>query len=228
MFRRWRHRRRYRALLPRCRQKSLARYMTDCAEIAVGKLVNTPLISVDLELTGMDARQDQIISIGWTQVDRGRLSFASNRHVMINVDQSVGHSAAIHELLDSDLVQGVSLEAGIQLLFKAARGRVWLFHHASLDVAFLQKACVSWAGVAPPFLVLDTMHMELAMRKRQGLPVHTGDLRLDKLRSNYNLPRYTAHNALIDACATAELVLAIAARMDSSGSIELRPHLRYF
>ena len=228
MFRRWRHRRRYRALLPQCRQKSLAHYMTDCAEIAVDKLVNTPLISVDLELTGMVARQDQIISIGWTHVDRGRISFASNRHVMINADQSVGHSAAIHELLDSDLVQGVSLEAGIQLLFKAARGRVWLFHHASLDVAFLQKACVSWAGVAPPFLVLDTMHMELAMRKRQGLPVHTGDLRLDKLRSNYNLPRYTAHNALIDACATAELVLAIAARMDSSESIELRPHLRYF
>ena len=228
MFRRWRQRRRFRALSQQCRQQSLARYMSECAEIDVDQLINTPLISVDLELTGMDARQDQIISIGWTHLDRGRVSFASNRHVMINADQSVGHSAAIHELLDSDLAQGVSLEAGIQLLFEAASGRVWLFHHASLDVAFLQKACVSWAGVAPPFTVLDTMHMELAMRKRRDLPVHNGDLRLDKLRSSYNLPRYTAHNALVDACATAELLLAIAARMDSSESIELRPHLRYF
>ena len=228
MFRRWRHRRRSRAMLQQCRQQSLARYITECAEIEVDKLINTPLISVDLELTGLDARQNRIISIGWTHVDRGRVSFASNRHVLINADHSVGHTAAIHEIMDSDLAQGVSLEDGIQHLFKAARGRVWLFHHASLDVAFLQKACISWAGVAPPFTVLDTMHMELAMRKRQGLPVHNGDLRLDKLRGNYNLPRYTAHNALIDACATAELVLAIAARMDSSESIELRPHLRYF
>jgi DNA polymerase-3 subunit epsilon len=202
--------------------------MAECGEMDVDRLINTPLISVDLELTGLDARQNQIISIGWTQVDRGRVRFAANRHVMINVDQSVGHTAAIHELLDSDLAEGVSLEAGIQLLFEAASGRVWLFHHASLDVAFLQKACVSWAGVAPPFTVLDTMHMELAMRKRRDLPVHNGDLRLDKLRSSYNLPRYTAHNALIDACATAELLLAIAARMDSSKSIELRSHLRYF
>jgi DNA polymerase-3 subunit epsilon len=202
--------------------------MAECAEMDVDKLINTPLISVDLELTGLDARQNQIISIGWTHVDRGRISFASNQHVLINVGQSVGHTAAIHELLDSDVARGVSLEDGIQHLFEAARGRVWLFHHASLDVAFLQKACISWAGVAPPFTVLDTMHMELAMRKRQGLPVHNGDLRLNKLRGNYNLPRYTAHNALIDACATAELVLAIAARMDSSESIELRPHLRYF
>ena len=105
---------------------------------------------------------------------------------------------------------------------------MWSLHHASLDVAFLQRACVSWAGVAPPFTVLDTIQMELVMRKRQGLPVHNGDLQLGKLCSSYNLPRYTAHNALIDACATAELLLAIAARMDSSDSIKLRPHLKYF
>jgi len=202
--------------------------MAECAEIDADRLINTPLISVDLELTGLDTRQNQIISIGWTHVDRGRVSFASNHHVLVNADQSVGHSAAIHELLDSDVAGGVSLEDGIQSLFEAARGRIWLFHHASLDVAFLQKACVSWAGIAPPLTVLDTMQMELAIRKQRNLPVHTGDLQLGQLRSNYNLPRYTAHNALIDACATAELLLAIAARMDSSGSIRLRPHLRYF
>ena len=228
MFKHWCHRRRCRAMSLQCRQQNLARYIAECAEIDVDKLINTPLISVDLELTGLDVRQNQIISIGWTHLNRGRISFASNRHILIKADRSVGHSAAIHELMDSDVTRGVSLEAGIQLLFEAARGRVWLLHHASLDVAFLQKACVSWAGVAPPFTVLDTIQMELVMRKRQGLPVHNGDLQLGKLRSSYNLPRYTAHNALIDACATAELMLAIAARMDSSNSIRLRPHLTYF
>ncbi len=53
---------------------------------------------------------------------------------------------------------GVPLETGLQSLFEAAAGRVWLFHHAGLDVAFLQQACLAWAGVAPPFAVLDTMH----------------------------------------------------------------------
>ena len=228
MFKHWSKRRRYRALSQQCRQQNLARYLAECAEIDVDRLVNTPLISVDLELTGLDARHHQIISIGWTHVDNGRVSFSANRHILVSADQSVGHSAAVHELLDSDVARGVPLETGIQALFEAARGRVWLFHHAGLDVAFLQKACVSWAGVAPPFMVLDTLQMELEMRNRRGLPVHNGDLRLDKLRRSYNLPRYTAHNALIDACATAELLLAIAARMDSSGSIRLRPHLKYF
>jgi DNA polymerase-3 subunit epsilon len=228
MIRRWFHRRRYRALALQCRQADLAFYLTECAELDADKLLNTPLIAVDLELTGLNVRQNQILSIGWTHVDQGRISFASNCHVVIQAQQSVGQSAAIHELLDCDVAQGVPLETGIQALFEAARGRIWLFHHASLDVAFLQQACVSWAGIAPPFTALDTLQMELVMRKQRGLPVHNDDLHLGKLRSAYNLPRYTAHNALIDACATAELLLAIATRMDSSGSIRLKPHLQYY
>ena len=224
----WRYRGRCRTAAQQCTQASLADYLEECAALSVDRLENTPLISVDLEMTGLDARQNQIIAIGWTHVDGGRVSFASNRHLLIITDQSVGHSAAIHELMDHDVARGVPLEAGLEALFEAARGRVWLFHHAGLDVAFLQQACVSWAGVRMPFMVLDTMQMELAIRKRRNLPVHHGDLRLNKLRANYNLPAYTAHNALIDACATAELLLAVAAHMDPVTSLRLRPHLSYF
>jgi DNA polymerase-3 subunit epsilon len=123
---------------------------------------------------------------------------------------------------------GAPLECGLETLFEAAAGRVWLFHHAGLDVAFLQQACLSWAGVAPPFAMLDTMQMELMKRKRREQPVHHGDLQLSKLRARYHLPRYTAHNALIDACATAELALAIASKLDPSGSLRLRPHMKYY
>ena len=132
-------------------------YSAQCVALSVDKLVNTPLISVDLEMTGLDATQNHIIAIGWTQVDRGRIRLASNRHLLINAEQSVGHSAAIHELMDSDVAQGVPLETGLEALFEAAQGRVWLFHHASLDVAFLKQACLAWAGVSMPFMVLDTM-----------------------------------------------------------------------
>ena len=228
MFSRWRHRRRCRVLAQQSHEASLTSYIGDCAKQKIDNLANTPLISVDLELTGLDVRQNKIIAIGWTQLDNGRLRFASNRHILINAQQSVGHSAAIHELLDSDVRGGVSLEIGLQALFEAARGRIWLFHHANLDVAFLRQACILWAGVSPPFVVLDTMRMELVLRKRRELPVQHGDLRLGKLRASYNLPQYTAHNALIDASATAELLLAIAARMDPAESLRLSPYLKYF
>ena len=228
MFPRWRYRRRCRAVAQNCGHLGVASYMAECAELGADKLLNTPLISVDLEMTGLDAAQNQIIAIGWTQLDKGRIRLASNRHLLISAKQSVGHSAAIHELMDKDVAEGVPLEAGLEALFEAARGRVWLFHHAGLDVAFLQQASMVWAGVSVPFMVLDTMFLELTIRKRRNLPVHHGDLQLAKLRSDYNLPDYTAHNALIDACATAELLLAIAEKMDTSGSLRLLPHLNYY
>jgi DNA polymerase-3 subunit epsilon len=227
MISRWRYQRKCRALARQSTDSSLASYIEECADLKTDNLAETPLISVDLELTGLDVQQNQIIAIGWTQLDKGRFRFGSNRHLLINAQQSVGQSAAIHELLDSDVAAGVPLQTGLQALFKAARGRVWLFHHAKLDVAFLRQACISWAGVAPPFIVLDTMQMELLLRKRRDLPVQQGDLQLSRLRSTYNLPLYKAHNALIDACATAELLLAIAARMDPAGSLRLSPYVKY-
>ncbi len=228
MFSRWRYCRRCRSVAKHCELPAVVACAEECADLNVDKLTNTPIISVDLEMTGMDARQNQIIAIGWTLLDNGRIRLESNRHLVINANQSVGHSAAIHELMDNDVAEGVPLEAGLEALFEAARGRVWLFHHAGLDVAFLQRACVAWVGVAMPFRVLDTMQIELAIRKRRNLPVHHGDLRLAKLRADYNLPDYTAHNALIDACATAELLLAMVAKTDSGGSLRLQPHLTYF
>lgn len=228
MFNRWRYRRRCHAVAQQCGQSNVVSYVEGCADLDIDKLSNTPLISVDLEMTGLDATQNHIIAIGWTQLDHGRIRLASNRHLLINADQSVGHSAAIHELMDSDVAQGVPLETGLDALFEAAQGRVWLFHHAGLDVAFLKQACLAWAGVSVPFMVLDTMKMELEIRKRRNIPVHHGDLKLSNLRSSYNLPEYTAHNALIDACATAELLLAIAENADSTDSLNLRSHLSYF
>jgi len=228
MFRHWRLQRRCRKLARECWQDSLKSYIEACGSLDIDTLDNTPVISVDLELTGLDARQNQIIAIGWTLVDNARISLGSNRHITINAQQTVGESAAIHELTDAEVARGVPLAIGLQALFEAAAGRVWLFHHASLDVAFLRQACRHWAGVAPPFAVLDTLHMELAVRKRRDQPIKQGELKLSALRSRYNLPRYTAHNALIDACATAELMLAIASKMSPSGPLGLNPHTRYF
>ena len=227
MLRRWRFRKRCRGLADGCREASLAAYLSGCAELRPTDVAGTPMIAVDLELTGLDAAKDHIISVGWTLVDDGRIRLGSNRHVLVSADRSVGESAAIHELTDSEVAEGVKLRKALKKLFEAAAGRVWVFHHASLDVSFLQRACRGWAGLAPPFAVLDTMQIELGLRKRRDQPVQQGDLQLSRLRSDYGLPRYTAHNALIDALATAELLLAIAARLDQKTPMEIGPYLRF-
>lgn len=228
MLARWRYRRQCRVSSQRCSQSSLTSCIEESAVLKVDRLVDTPMIAVDLEMTGLDARQNQIIAIGWTYVNNGRVQFGANNHLLINAAQSVGSSAAIHQLMDHEVASGVSLETGLEALFEAAKGRLWLFHHASLDVAFLKRACETWAGVQVPFMALDTMQMERRTRHRRNLPLQAGDLQLGRLREHYHLPQQTAHNALMDACATAELLLAMAAHMDPVESIKLGPHLNFF
>jgi DNA polymerase-3 subunit epsilon len=228
MLQRWRHGRRCRKLARTCPEPVLRRYLESCARLAIDHIDDTPLIAVDLELTGLDKDHDHIIAIGWTQIDRGRIQMSGNRHLLVNADRSVGASAAIHELLDSEIALGGPIEAGLEALFEAAQGRVWVFHHAGLDVAFLKKACAAWAGIVPGFVVLDTMRIEYRQRKRREVPVKQGDLQLGEVRRPYGLPRYTAHNALNDAFATAELMLAIASRMQRDKPLKLAPHIKFF
>jgi DNA polymerase-3 subunit epsilon len=225
---RWRHARRCRRLARECREPVLRAYLESCSKLHVDHIENTPLIAVDLELTGLDKNNDRIIAMGWTLIDRGRIQVGSNRHLLISTDQLVGDSAVIHELTDTEVAQGQSIESGLEALFRAARGRVWVFHHAGLDISFLKKACGRWARILPGFITLDTMRIEYRQRKRREVPVKHGDLQLARVRSVYGLPRYTAHNALNDAFATAELMLAIAAGMEREEPLRLPPHLKYF
>jgi DNA polymerase-3 subunit epsilon len=133
----------------------------------------------------------------------------------------VGKSATVHGLLDHEVAEGVALEEALAELFTAARGRLWVFHHAPLDIAFLQGACKSWLGATPPFAALDTLALERSRRQRREQPVRPGDLQLAALRDIYGLPHYAAHNALLDAFATAELLLAMLAHSDSRGKVDL-------
>ena len=154
----------------------MSHYLEQGSLLRPEKLSDTPMIAVDLELTGLDAASNQIISVGWTHLDQGRIRFGSNRHILVNAEQSVGHSAAIHELTDTEVSTGVKPRDALESLFEAAAGRAWVFHHAGLDVSFLQSACREWFGLKPPFAVLDTMQLELGLRKRREQPVQQGDL----------------------------------------------------
>jgi hypothetical protein len=101
----------------------------------------------------------------------------------------------------------------LPLLLDALHGRVLLAHHAPVEVDFVGAATVTAFGVRPPLTVVDT----LALEHRLRADVHgevAGSLRLDAVRRTYGLPRYSAHHALTDAAAAAELLLAQVAELE--------------
>ena len=162
----------------------------------------------DAEMSSLDASEGELLSLGWVVVERGAIALASARHYLLKARNSVGQSATIHQLRDCELEEGISEAQLLALFLAAAAGKVLVFHNASLDTAFLnQLTCRAFAA---PLLMptVDTLLLEEKILRRSDAPIQPGDLRLQACRDRYNLPIYPAHNALLDALATAELLLA--------------------
>ena len=83
-----------------------------------------------------------------------------------------------------------------------------LVHHAGLDKALLDRMCLRRFNTRLHVPVSDTLDLELKVRQRKHHLEPGSQLRLSDLRDAYNLPRYAAHDCLIDAIATAELLIA--------------------
>ena len=165
---------------------------------------------VDLEMTSLDPKTGHILSIGWVTVEHGCLKLNSAEHHIIRSTQTVGQSATIHQLRDCEIEQGLSIVEISQLFLKASAGKVLVFHNAILDMAFLNKACRSIYGAPLLLNTADTLLLEKKKILRHKDHIPQGELRLAACRDRYNLPLYPAHNALMDAVATAELFCAIA------------------
>ncbi len=166
---------------------------------------------VDAEMSSLDAASGELLSLGWVCIDGGAISLASARHHLVRPRGGVGQSAAIHNLRDCELGDALSPADVLDELLAAARGRVLVFHNAQLDLAFLDGIARESCGAPLLLPVVDTLLLEERLLRRRDHPLKAGDLRLATCRERYHLPQRQAHNALVDALSTAELLLAHAA-----------------
>ena len=179
---------------------------------------STRFLAVDCEMSGLDPKTSQLLSIGWIGIEHGRIVNASARHQLIHADRGTGESSRIHGLLDSSIAGATSDASVLMLLIKQMQGAVLVFHHARLDIRFLQKAAIENFHCPMLFSYIDTMDIE---KRRIHLQGKTRGLRLSQCREHYGLSSGSQHNALADAQATAELLLAQASYLDRNESLKL-------
>ncbi|WOJ93847.1 3'-5' exonuclease [Congregibacter variabilis] len=166
----------------------------------------------DAEMSGLDPAQAELLSLGWVRVDGLEIALGTAGHHLIRNRRSVGQSAAIHQLRDCELSAADDVSEVLHAFLKAARGCVLVFHNAALDTAFLDRAAKRVFGTPLLLPTVDTLLLEQRLLQRQERPIGQGDLRLGACRDRYGLISHEAHNALADALATAELLLAHVAR----------------
>lgn len=184
-------------------------------------IANINLLALDIEMTGLDPKKDQIVSIGIIPIIKEQIQPQFARYKLIKIQGSVGQSAVIHGVLDNDLNNALTLKDALLWLCEQCQDKVLVAHHAPLDLQFLTSALRTTGLHHLPLFAIDTMAIEKQRQQRKQPVLATGSLRLNACRARYHLPIYNAHNALTDALACAELLLAQLSKMGGSHNITL-------
>ncbi|MEM7704272.1 MAG: 3'-5' exonuclease [Pseudomonadota bacterium] len=167
------------------------------------------VLSLDLETTGLDPKNDDIVSMGWVALERGRIRLSTASHLLIRSSAPIAPSATIHGIREMDRQQGIDATDGLAQLLDAMHNRTLLVHGARLDIGVLDRYCRAAYGAPLLMPVIDTLALAQQRAARASQPPAQGALRLMSLRKQHGLPDATSHNALGDALATAELALAM-------------------
>ncbi len=166
--------------------------------------LSTRFVVVDCEMSGLDANKHQLLSIGWVTIEKGRINNGSAKHLLIHAERGAGDSTVVHGLHDTSIAGASSVAAVLLLLINQMKNSVLIFHHAPIDIQFLQRACIHNFRYPLLFSYIDTMALESRKMQRQGKQY---SVRLGESRKRYGLATVNQHNALSDAVATAELFL---------------------
>jgi len=206
---------RRRWLLHRARPGPLRDFLTGSFPSPSAEYRQVEYLAIDLETTGLDAREDQILSVGYVVVHGSRIDLATASHRLVRTAQAIPEqSAVIHQIMDDQAALGEQLEHVLTDLLKDLAGKVMIAHHAAVERGFINAACRRLFGAGLVVPVIDTQVLARRTFERRHIAFKGSDLRLHALGERYNLPRYGAHNALSDALAAAELFLAQAAHME--------------
>ncbi|HVC85139.1 MAG TPA: 3'-5' exonuclease [Solirubrobacteraceae bacterium] len=169
---------------------------------------------VDLELSGLDPRRNEIVAFGALPIDGGRVRLDGAAAGLVRPTAPLAESAIrVHGIRAADLADAPLIAEALDPLLHAMAGRVLIAHHAAVERAFL-RAALRGLGLRLRGPVLDT-----AVLARVWLAERDGELparmTLTQLAAACGLPVHSPHTATGDALTTAQLFIVAVSQLDA-------------
>jgi DNA polymerase III subunit epsilon len=167
----------------------------------------------DTELTGLDRRRDEIVSIAGIRIRDMRLCLDDSFHSLVRTKKKdFGEGTFVHRITPQQLRIAPPPEEVLPAFVEFCRDSVLVGHLPELDFSFLRKASRLLLGGVWSNPCLDSMELAraywtLGRKKRlKDLP-KISSFNLTELSVACRLPLFATHDALGDALQTACLFL---------------------
>ncbi|HET9103050.1 MAG TPA: exonuclease domain-containing protein [Solirubrobacteraceae bacterium] len=168
--------------------------------------------AVDLELTGLDPRRDEIVAIGAVPIRAGRVELGSAYYSLARPRRAPrGRSVLVHKLRGPDLAGAPTLERALDGLLTVLAGRRPVYHTAWVEEAFLGRALHRRGIRLPPAADTERLGRRWLAQASGAAPAH---VTLTGLAARLGFTAEAPHHALGDALTTAQAFIALAAMLD--------------
>ena len=169
--------------------------------------------AVDLELTGLHPRKNDIIAVGAVPIEDGRIVLGQCFYTLVRTaKRSEPGAVLVHKLRVADLVDAPVLRDALEQVLQTLTGRVPVFHSAAVERNFLRPLFARRLVRMPAAADTDVLG-RVWLRERDG--VAPSWLPLGKLASVLGQPAEIPHHALGDALTTAKAFIALASHLDT-------------
>ena len=178
-------------------------------------------VVVDLELTGLNPREHEVVSLAWVVIEQQSIKLSQSGHLLHQGVSELAQSPIYHGITAERLqLEGLPMAQILERFGGVCADSILVFHNSLLDTRFLQRVCKEHK-VQLPRIALDTLKIEQRRLARQGSDIAFDALSLEACRARYGLMSHTSHDALSDALATAELFLAQANQISKREPVPL-------
>lgn len=188
-----------------------------------GLLTDYTFVVCDTELTGLNRRRDEIISIGAVRIVNLQIELSRTFHQYIqpkNIDPNA--ATFVHRITPEQLLHAPPVEEVLPDFIDFCGDGLLVGHFISIDMHFLNKAARKTLGGTLFNPSIDTMRLAKGYKGAQCVDHFGGcdqsaSYNLDDLSTEFNLPRFKAHDALEDALQTAYLFLFLVKKLKHGG-----------
>jgi len=166
---------------------------------------------IDTELTGLNEKKDSIISMGAVRMNGTRIELANSFHQLVKPETKFHpKSVVVHEITPSDVLEKPTIDAVLSEFLQFCDTDIIVGHCVSIDLSFINREMKRIFGNTMQNPVIDTYKVYEWLRKK--VPTRTcfssspKDSSLYEIAQCFSIAIRGAHNALVDAFITAQLL----------------------
>ncbi|WP_202319803.1 exonuclease domain-containing protein [Archaeoglobus neptunius] len=160
-------------------------------------------LSLDLELTGLNVKKDEMLAIGAVPIVGTRILAGESYYSLIRPEKFKIETIKIHGLDPKKLEKARSFCELADEIFRLVNGKVLVGYAIEIDYNFLRRA-LKKEGYKMKNERIDIIDLERALCYILGeRPIN--EMTLDRLAEKYGIKTPYRHNALADAFITAQI-----------------------